>query len=91
MQGVWFVAAYMIITNIIGFALMGIDKRKARNGEYRISEKTLWFWAVIGGGTGSFLGMKQFRHKTKHAAFKWGLPILMILQIGLLIKVFIQL
>ncbi|MGE7182600.1 DUF1294 domain-containing protein [Peribacillus sp. NPDC006672] len=90
MQVVWFIAGYMIITNIIGFAIMGVDKRKARNREYRISEKTLWFWAVIGGGTGSFLGMKHFRHKTKHAAFKWGLPILMILQIGLLTKIFIQ-
>jgi uncharacterized membrane protein YsdA (DUF1294 family) len=90
MQGVWFIVVYMIITNIMGFAIMGVDKRKARNGEDRISEKTLWFWAVIGGGTGSFLGMKHFRHKTKHGAFKWGLPILMILQIGLLIKIFIQ-
>ncbi|WP_057911474.1 DUF1294 domain-containing protein [Peribacillus muralis] len=90
MQGVWFIVAYIIITNIIGFAIMGIDKRKARNREYRIAEKTLWFWAVIGGGTGAFLGMKHFRHKTKHAAFKWGLPLLMILQIALLIKIFIQ-
>ncbi|MGG4268528.1 DUF1294 domain-containing protein [Peribacillus simplex] len=90
MEAVWFIVGYMIITNIIGFAIMGVDKRKARNREYRISEKTLWFWAVIGGGTGSFLGMKHFRHKTKHTAFKWGLPILMILQIGLLIKIFIQ-
>ncbi|MDW7614037.1 DUF1294 domain-containing protein [Peribacillus simplex] len=90
MQVAWFIVTYVIITNIIGFAIMGVDKRKARNREYRISEKTLWFWAVIGGGTGSFLGMKHFRHKTKHAAFKWGLPILMILQIVLLIKIFIQ-
>ncbi|PJN88316.1 DUF1294 domain-containing protein [Bacillus sp. mrc49] len=90
MQGVWIIVAYMVITNIIGFAIMGIDKRKARAHEYRISEKTLWFWAFIGGGTGSFLGMRHFRHKTKHAAFKWGLPLLMAVQIGLIIKIFIQ-
>ena len=41
------------IINIVGFVIMGVDKKRARNGKYRISEKTLWFWAVIGGGTGT--------------------------------------
>ena len=67
---------------------MGIDKKKARNGEYRISERTLWIVAVIGGGTGAYLGMKQFRHKTKHASFKWGLPVLMVIQLGLLVTTY---
>lgn len=76
---------YMIFINILAFTIMGIDKKKARNGEYRISERTLWIVAVIGGGTGAYLGMKQFRHKTKHASFKWGLPVLMVIQLGLLV------
>jgi uncharacterized membrane protein YsdA (DUF1294 family) len=85
MQEIWGSFAYFIIVNIIGFVLMGVDKRRAQNREYRISENTLWFWAIIGGGTGAFLGMRHFRHKTKHASFKWGLPFLMVVQIGLLI------
>ncbi|MFJ8245747.1 DUF1294 domain-containing protein [Peribacillus asahii] len=76
---------YMIFINILAFTIMGVDKKKARNGEYRISERTLWIVAVIGGGTGAYLGMKQFRHKTKHASFKWGLPVLMVVQLGLLV------
>ncbi|MEH6947761.1 DUF1294 domain-containing protein [Bacillus sp. JJ634] len=76
---------YMILINILAFTIMGIDKKKARNREYRISERTLWIVAVIGGGTGAYLGMKQFRHKTKHASFKWGLPVLMVIQLGLLV------
>jgi uncharacterized membrane protein YsdA (DUF1294 family) len=76
---------YMIFINILAFTIMGVDKKKARNGEYRISERTLWIVAVIGGGTGAYLGMKQFRHKTKHASFKWGLPVLMVIQLGLLV------
>ncbi|USK87401.1 DUF1294 domain-containing protein [Peribacillus asahii] len=76
---------YMIFINILAFTIMGIDKKKARNGEYRISERTLWIVAVIGGGTGAYLGMKQFRHKTKHASFKWGFPVLMVIQLGLLV------
>ncbi|USK62102.1 DUF1294 domain-containing protein [Peribacillus asahii] len=79
---------YMIFINILAFAIMGIDKKKARNGEYRISERTLWIVAVIGGGTGAYLGMKQFRHKTKHASFKWGLPVLMVIQLGLLVTTY---
>ncbi|RID86418.1 DUF1294 domain-containing protein [Peribacillus asahii] len=80
-----FIMVYMIFINILAFTIMGIDKKKARNGEYRISERTLWTVAVIGGGTGAYLGMKQFRHKTKHTSFKWGLPVLMVIQLGLLV------
>ncbi|AZV44660.1 DUF1294 domain-containing protein [Peribacillus asahii] len=80
-----FTMVYMIFINILAFTIMGIDKKKARNGEYRISERTLWIVAVIGGGTGAYLGMKQFRHKTKHASFKWGFPVLMVIQLGLLV------
>ncbi|WP_435799461.1 DUF1294 domain-containing protein [Peribacillus asahii] len=83
-----FTMVYMIFINILAFAIMGIDKKKARNGEYRISERTLWIVAVIGGGTGAYLGMKQFRHKTKHASFKWGLPVLMVIQLGLLVTTY---
>ncbi|MFJ7678744.1 DUF1294 domain-containing protein [Peribacillus sp. NPDC097198] len=85
MEAIWFVLAYFIMVNIIGFVLMGIDKKKARKREYRISEKTLWTWAIIGGGTGAFMGMRHFRHKTKHFTFKWGLPALMVIQIVLLL------
>ncbi|MFJ7637510.1 DUF1294 domain-containing protein [Peribacillus sp. NPDC097206] len=85
METIWFVLVYFIMVNIIGFVLMGIDKKKARKREYRISEKTLWTWAIIGGGTGTFMGMRHFRHKTKHFTFKWGLPALMVIQIVLLL------
>ncbi|MFJ7829090.1 DUF1294 domain-containing protein [Peribacillus sp. NPDC097264] len=85
MEAIWFVLAYFIMVNIIGFVLMGIDKKKAWKREYRISEKTLWTWAIIGGGTGAFMGMRHFRHKTKHFTFKWGLPALMVIQIVLLL------
>lgn len=90
MEAIWIVPAYFIIVNIISFSLMGIDKKRARKGEYRISEKTLWTWSIIGGGTGAFMGMRHFRHKTKHFTFKWGLPALMVIQIVLLITTTIR-
>ncbi|TFB24987.1 DUF1294 domain-containing protein [Filobacillus milosensis] len=75
----------IIIMSFIGFISMGYDKRKARKEQWRIPEKTLWTFAVLGGATGMWLGMNFFRHKTKHLSFKYGLPILTILWIAALI------
>jgi uncharacterized membrane protein YsdA (DUF1294 family) len=69
---------YILIINIIGFVLMGWDKKKAQRHEYRISERTLWTVAVIGGSIGSYIGMKVYRHKTKHRMFAMGFPFLVI-------------
>ena len=84
MNSLTLIIAYFIITNVIGFALMGIDKRKAKKGSFRIPEATLFSIAIIGGSIGSILGMFLFRHKTKHWYFVIGLPIIFALQLGLM-------
>ncbi len=83
MNSIFWIAGYFIVINIIGFASMGIDKRKAQRNAYRIPEATLFAIALFGGSLGSVLGMHLFRHKTKHWYFKWGMPIILILQIAL--------
>ncbi|KAB2334179.1 DUF1294 domain-containing protein [Bacillus mesophilum] len=78
-------AAFIIIAiNIVGFLIMMIDKRKAVNQEYRISEKNLWTVAIFFGAAGMTVGMNMFRHKTKHTQFKIGLPLLTIIQLVIL-------
>lgn len=72
---------YVVIVNIIGFALMGIDKSKARRGAWRISEATLFLTAIVGGSIGCISGMQVFRHKTKHWYFKYGMPAILVAQI----------
>ena len=72
---------YLIIMNCIAFALMGIDKDKARKGAWRIPEKSLFLSAILGGSIGAILGMQTFRHKTQHWYFKYGMPLILILQI----------
>ena len=74
-------ALYLAVVNLAGFALMGIDKWKAKRGAWRISEKTLFLPAVLGGCVGSILGMRIFRHKTKHCYFRLGLPAILVVQI----------
>ena len=70
--------AYIVIVNIIGFVLMGVDKKRAIRGAWRISEATLFLTAFLGGALGCTLGMQHFRHKTKHWYFKYGMPIIFI-------------
>ena len=63
---------------------MYIDKRKAKRGSWRIPEQTLFIITAIGGGIGTIAGMYKFRHKTKKARFKYGLPFLLICDIILI-------
>ena len=76
--------AYFIIINIIALIMYGADKRKAIKNEWRISEKALIGVAVIGGSIGALLGMKMFRHKTKHLKFTIGVPLVLIIQVIIL-------
>ncbi|MGX4669868.1 DUF1294 domain-containing protein [Cerasibacillus sp. JNUCC 74] len=75
---------YLIGVNSITFLLMGIDKQKAKKQQYRIPERTFWLLAVVGGALGVWLGMKVFHHKTKHITFNIGVPVLLIVQIGII-------
>ncbi len=81
------IISYLIIVNMIGFALMGIDKRRAIRRSFRIPEATLFLVAVIGGSLGSILGMYTFRHKTRHRIFTIGMPIILIIQIAITVAV----
>ncbi len=78
---------YMIIMNLIGFSLMGIDKYKAKKRAFRIPEATLFIVAAFGGSIGSIIGMYTFHHKTRHWYFVYGMPFILFLQIILLIAV----
>ena len=72
---------YLLLVNAAGFLLMLVDKIKARKNLWRIPEATLMGVAAIGGSIGAIAGMNLFRHKTKHAKFYIGLPVILALQI----------
>ena len=87
----------LIVINVLTFLIYGIDKwrstsgrllstgrKKAKQGSWRISEATLLILAVIGGSIGALLGMKIWRHKSMHKKFKYGLPLILIIQIILI-------
>ena len=83
---------YLLAINIIGFISMGWDKFKAKHNMWRTPENTLLFIPLIFGSVGSYLGMRIFRHKTLHPQFKYGIPVMFVINvicIALILKYFI--
>ena len=64
---------------------MFIDKQKAKHGSWRIPEKTLFLFTLLGGGIGTIAGMYVFRHKTRKLYFTVGFPVILISEIILII------
>lgn len=83
MQFSHIVIIYLVLINLAAFALMGLDKRKARKNLWRIPEKTLFLSAILGGSAGAIAGMYVFHHKTRHWYFVIGMPLILVIQIGL--------
>ena len=77
------ILGYFLAVNITSFLLYGIDKFKARKNLWRISEATLLTMAAIGGSIGAWAGMRLWHHKTMHKKFKYGIPLIIIMQIAL--------
>ena len=77
---------YLLVVNLVGFFLMLRDKRLAKKANARrIPEKTLFLAALLGGSFGTTVGMRMFRHKTKHWYFVVGMPAILIAQIVLMV------
>ena len=74
-------------TNLTALAFYGVDKLKAKQGAWRISEATLLLISLLG-PVGALLGMELFRHKTRHAKFRILVPLFLILHIALGVYIF---
>ncbi len=81
---------YIGFANLLGFVLMGMDKKRARKKQWRIPERTLWGVSILGGAIGSYIGMCRFRHKTKHNSFRIGMPLLILLHVVLFVYFFMS-
>lgn len=75
----------LLTLNVITLALYGIDKFLAQHDMWRIPEKTLLGFSLLGGGIGGLAGMNLFHHKTRKGAF-WVINIAgVIVAIALLV------
>ena len=84
-MGPWLWTIILGALQALGFALAGVDKKKARDGAWRIPERTLFLVALLGGSPGLYLGCRVFHHKTKHKRFMVGLPVPMAIQLMLVV------
>ena len=85
MEVILLLVIYFAAMNLIGFIMMGSDKRKAIKHAWRTPEAVLFLHALLGGCIGSILGMHVFHHKTKHWYFRYGLPLILLIQLAILI------
>ena len=74
---------YLAVINVVTFFMYGIDKWKAKKSKWRIRETALLGLAVLGGSIGAWLGMKAWHHKTLHRKFRYGVPLILVVQITL--------
>lgn len=73
---------YLVAVNVVTFIVYGLDKWKARRGRWRIPESALLWLAVLGGSPAALLAMWLFRHKTKHNKFRYGVPVILAVQVA---------
>lgn len=85
MQDKFLIAAvYLAVVNVVTFALFAYDKYCAQHDRWRVRESTLLFWSAIGGALGAGIAMEICHHKTLHLKFKFGVPLLLFVQIILI-------
>lgn len=82
-----FIPIYLLVINLVAFTAMGLDKKKAIDKKWRIPEKRLFLYVLLGGGVGGTFGMMLFRHKTKHWYFRIFFPLIAIVEYGLAVFV----
>lgn len=76
---------YILIINIATFLIYGLDKWKAQRKQWRIPESALLILAAIGGSIGALAGMSLWHHKTQHPKFKFGVPLILLVQIAVVV------
>lgn len=76
---------WLIVINIITFAVFGIDKKKAIDGKFRIKELTLFVLSLLGGSLGGLIAMHTFHHKTRKWYFKFGIPLILVAWVAMIV------
>ena len=82
-----YAVVYLIIVSLWAVVLTIFDKQAAKRGSRRVRERTLLLVSAIGGSVAMFVAMRLIRHKTKHAKFMVGIPVIIILQIAAVLLV----
>ena len=77
-----YITSYLVAISLLAVILTLRDKSAARKNKWRVKENTLLIVSALGGSAAMLLTMRIIRHKTKHAKFMIGIPVIIILQIA---------
>lgn len=80
-----FVFIYLAVISFIAVIVTVSDKSKARRSKWRVPEATLLGISALGGSVAMFITMLLIRHKTRHAKFMLGIPLIIALQIAVIV------
>lgn len=81
---------YLVTINVATFFVYGIDKWKAKQSMWRVRETAQMLLALLGGSIGAWLGMKVWHHKTLHKKFRYGIPLIIIVQLAVLVWIMLR-
>ena len=84
------IIGYVIVINVITLMMYASDKWKAKHSKWRIPEATLLIMAAVGGSIGAWMGIKLFHHKTLHKKFKYGVPGIFLIQLGIILFIYLK-
>jgi len=77
---------YIAVISVLAIIVTVYDKIAAKhNPRHRTRERTLFILSALGGSVAMYLSMKLIRHKTKHKRFMIGIPVIIIIQVGVLL------
>ena len=77
-----FIALWLAAVSGLAVILTLHDKRAARRRARRVPESTLLLVCALGGSAAMLAAMRIIRHKTKHAKFMVGIPVMIVAQIA---------
>ena len=77
----WFYTGVSVWT----FIVYAWDKRQAIKGRWRVPEKTLHLWSLLGGWPGALMAQQKIRHKSSKKTFLWVYSLTVIINVSVLV------
>ena len=77
-----YILFYLGAISLIAIILTLRDKSAAKKQKWRVKERSLLIVAALGGSVAMIITMRAIRHKTRHAKFMVGIPVIIALQVA---------